>query len=81
MSDPVIRTLLAANVRRLRSERGWTMAVLASRVGARDRQTIAKICRAGVCSIEMLIRLADALGVTTDYLLGRTEQRDGGSNV
>ena len=61
-----------AVVRRVREERGWTQAQLAQRAGV-DQSQVSKIeagSREGA-TFETVGKIADALGVGTDYLRGR----------
>lgn len=63
---------LNENIRTLRMARGLSQVDFAARVG------VTKQCASNwendnvLPSIEMLIKLADFFGVTTDYLLGRS---------
>jgi transcriptional regulator with XRE-family HTH domain len=64
---------LAQRVRHLRRERGWTQKALAARAGV-QHITICRIERSrdtSRVSVKTLMLLADALGVSTDHLLGR----------
>lgn len=72
--------LLAERVRMLRRERNWTMDELVARAGVSyaalsrlERSTPDKISRR--ITIQTLLALANALNVSTDYLLGLTDQR------
>lgn len=66
-------TMFAKRLRQAREERGWSQQQLADRVGI-ARVTIT-MYEAGEREpdFETLTKLAQALGVTTDYLLGRTD--------
>lgn len=66
------KDLIGRRIRAARVGQDWTQAEL-SRVSGIDRCKISNVeyGRKGI-SIPTLIVIADALGVTTDYLLGRT---------
>jgi transcriptional regulator with XRE-family HTH domain len=72
MGKPVSRVVgFAARLRRLRNERGLTQAQLAAAIG-RARVSVGYFeCEETLPSLDTLCRLADALDVTTDELLGR----------
>lgn len=68
---------IGANVRRRRLARGWTQQALADRVGT-SRIYVAQIEGAAKeISLDMLERLARALGVAPGRLLDRAKQRGG----
>lgn len=72
MTDEVTARL-GGRVRRLRNDREWSQAELARRVGVTQGQ-IAKIERGDRSArLSTAARLADALGVGLDDLLGRDE--------
>jgi len=60
-----------------RKERGWTQELL-SKKSAVSRYTIARLESGERVSIQVaaLIRLADALNVSIDTLVGRSEKAD-----
>jgi transcriptional regulator with XRE-family HTH domain len=65
----------ATRLRALRDERGWTQQELA-RLANCARPNIAMLERENCFpSVPLLLGLADAFGVSTDYLLGRTAYR------
>lgn len=67
--------MLGENIRRLRQERGLNQEELGRRVGA-SKQSVSNWENGNIApSIDLLIRLADFFGVSTDYLLGRQSQR------
>ncbi len=67
--------MLGENIRRLRQERGLRQEELGRRVGA-SKQSVSNWENGNIApSIDLLIRLADFFGVSTDYLLGRQNQR------
>lgn len=77
--------MLGENIRRLRQERGLNQEELGRRVGA-SKQSVSNWENGNIApSIDLLIRLADFFGVSTDYLLGRQNQRtldvEGLSNI
>ena len=62
---------LSENIRILRCARGMSQVQLAKALGV-SKQCVSNWENDNVLpSIEMLIKLADLFGVTTDYLLGR----------
>ena len=62
-------------IRELREERGLTQKELAEAIGV-DRTAIAKYeSGASGAKSEMLEKLANYFGVTTDYILGRTNEK------
>jgi transcriptional regulator with XRE-family HTH domain len=69
----VAEETIGQRIRRARQSKGWTQAELGFR--ARLRETT--ICRYELGhqtpNIKNLSRIADALGVSVDYLLGRRE--------
>ena len=79
MDDLTPNAVIAWNVRRLRRERGWTQAELADRIGI-IRELISNYERQRIRpNYEMVIRLAFALEVTTDELLGVKPSKSNGS--
>lgn len=67
--------MLGENIRRLRQERGLRQEELGHRVGA-SKQSVSNWENGNIVpSVDLLLRLADFFGVSTDYLLGREGQR------
>lgn len=67
-NDPLPR-----NLRHLLEERKLSQQAVADALGVK-RQSVAQYCDGSACpSLQRLCSLADFFGVTTDYLLGRTE--------
>jgi len=67
--------MLGENIRRLRQERGMCQEELGRRVGA-SKQSVSNWENGNIMpSIDLLLRLADFFGVSTDYLLGRESFR------
>lgn len=67
--------MLGENIRRLRQERGLCQEDLGRRIGA-SKQSVSNWENGNITpSIDLLLRLADFFGVSTDYLLGRNNQR------
>ena len=65
---------LNENIKRLRSSLGINQVVFAKKLGV-TKQCVSNWENDNVLpSIEMLIKIADTFGVTTDYLLGRSNQ-------
>lgn len=64
-----IRSCVAQNLRRLRLEKGWSQTVLSEHVGM-DRTYVSALERStNAATVDMLARLADALGVEPVALL------------
>lgn len=68
---------LGARIAELRKERGWTQRELAERAGITPTY-VSEIenARAGNVGSSILLEIADALGASLDYLLGRRETRE-----
>ncbi len=67
--------MLGENIRRLRQERGLRQEELGRRIGV-SKQSVSNWENENIApSIDLLVRLADFFGVSTDYLLGRQSQR------
>ncbi len=63
--------MLSAKIQELRLARGWSQITLAKKLQV-SKQAVSNWENDNIQpSIEMLVRLADVFGVTTDYLLGR----------
>lgn len=66
---------LNENIKKLRMERGLNQVEFARKMSV-TKQCVSNWENDNVVpSVEMLMRLADFFSVSTDYLLGRTEQR------
>ena len=62
--------MLSKRIHALRLATGWSQVELASRLGV-AKQTVSNWENDNIQpSIDMLVRLANTFGVTTDYLLG-----------
>ena len=67
--------MLNENIKRLRMARGLNQVEFARVMGV-SKQCVSNWENDNVMpSIEMLIKIADFFGVSTDYLLGRSERR------
>ncbi len=67
--------MLGENIRRLRQERGMGQAELGHKVGA-SKQSVSNWENGNIMpSIDLLVRLADCFGVSTDHILGRDARR------
>lgn len=63
--------MLSTRIRELRLACGWSQIVLAKKLSV-SKQAVSNWENGNIQpSVDMLIHLADAFGVTTDYLLGR----------
>lgn len=68
-----VREILALNLKRLRTEAGLSQEELAHRVGI-DRTYVSSLeRRVYAASIDLVARLAEALGVPPDALLRRAD--------
>lgn len=68
-----IMDILGARIAELRKAQGWSQAKLADEIGA-SREIIGRYERGDAgASIEMAKRIADAFGVSLDYLVGEGE--------
>ena len=62
--------MLGQRINELRTARGWSQVDLAKRLGI-TKQTVSNWENDNILpSIEMLIRLSETFGVSTDYILG-----------
>lgn len=67
--------MLGPNVRRLRLARGMSQEELGRKVGA-SKQSVSNWENGNIMpSVDLLLRLADCFGVSTDLLLGRESRR------
>ena len=65
--------MLRKRICELRTAHGYTQVTLAKKLGV-SKQAVSNWENDNIQpSIEMLVRLADTFGVTSDYLLGREE--------
>jgi transcriptional regulator with XRE-family HTH domain len=64
-----VGSMVAANVRKARGERGWTLDELAARCGVSKGMLVAIEQRRTNPSIQTLTRVADSLGVTLAWLV------------
>lgn len=71
---------MVANLKKLRTERGFSQERLASMIGI-TQQAVYKYENLSVePDIQTLIQLADLFGVSVDYLIGRTDFLVGSEN-
>lgn len=61
-------TTLGERLRRLRAERGWSQAQLATKLGIHQKQVSGYERGIHVPQTELLIRIAETFGVSLDYL-------------
>lgn len=54
--------------------KGWKQREIAEKTGLLQNY-ISKLLHGGNCSLETVIRFADAFNVSTDYVLGRSAER------
>ncbi len=69
MQDEALRKVFGARLKGLRKQKGWAQKELAGRVGIRFQQLNKYESGLNTPPADMLVKLADALGVTVDYLL------------
>ncbi len=62
---------IGQRIRKARQRKGWTQAELGLRTGLRESMICKYELGYHTPSIKHLSRIADALGVSVDYLLGR----------
>lgn len=63
----------AERVRELRTEKGLSRKELANRLGTLQRNISYWELGQRECSFDMLLKIAEVLDVSVDYLLGRTD--------
>ncbi len=71
----------AVRIKQLRKERKMTQSDMAAAFGVGVRQYQNYENGKHYPDVPGLMKIADYFGVTTDYLLGRSERRDGGNTV
>jgi len=69
MQDETLRKAFGARLKDLRKQRSWSQKELAAKVEIRFQQLNKYESGLNIPPAEMLVKLADALGVTVDYLL------------
>ncbi len=68
-NDEGVAVALGERIRELRKERGWSQAELGKRIGS-DSQYVSRYETGRITpSVDALVRLADVLEVSTDYLV------------
>lgn len=65
---------LGKRIRELRQRRGWSQQALAQRVGVQQKQISSYERDVNIPSGEIFIRLANAFGISLDYLAQRVPQ-------
>ena len=65
---------LTTNIKRLRKKHGWSQAVLAEKIGSHLKHINRLETGKYKPSLDVLIKLADALEVSLDYLVSETEE-------
>ena len=76
MASAIDRQVIAAKVREARTAAGLSQAALAEAAHL-SNETISRIERGAYdASLTSMVALADALGVSVDFLLGRSERDD-----
>lgn len=69
MHDETLRKAFGARLKALRKQKNWAQKELAGLVGIRFQQLNKYESGLNIPPAEMLVKLADALGVTVDFLL------------
>lgn len=69
MQDETLRKAFGARLKVLRKQKGWSQKDLAAQVTIRFQQLNKYESGLNIPPAEMLVKLADALAVTVDYLL------------
>jgi len=69
MHDETLRKAFGARLKALRKQKGWAQKELAAQVEIRFQQLNKYESGLNIPPAEMLIKLADALGVSVDFLL------------
>lgn len=67
--------IFAERLKNLRKERRWSSKEMAEYLGVSQRAYLYYESATNYPNIPGLLKLADFFGVTTDYLLGRSEER------
>ena len=76
MASAIEREVIAEKVREARTAAGLSQAALAEAAHL-SNETISRIERGAYdASLQSIVALADALGVSVDFLLGRTERAE-----
>jgi transcriptional regulator with XRE-family HTH domain len=69
MQNDTLRKAFGVRLKGLRKQKNWPQKVLAAQVGIRFQQLNKYESGLNIPPAEMLVKLADALGVTVDFLL------------
>ena len=69
MHDEALRKAFGARLKSLRKQKGWAQKELAAQVEIRFQQLNKYESGLNIPPAEMLVKLADALGVSVDFLL------------
>jgi transcriptional regulator with XRE-family HTH domain len=69
MNDEVLRKAFGARLKTLRKQKNWAQKELAAQVDVRFQQLNKYESGLNIPPAEMLVKLADALGVSVDFLL------------
>lgn len=69
MQDETLRKAFGVRLKGLRKQKNWAQKELAAQVGIRFQQLNKYESGLNIPPAEMLVKLADALGVTVDFLL------------
>ena len=64
------------NLRKLRNERNWSQAKVADKLGISDSQVAHYETEDRLPSLQVVIQASRVFGVTTDYLLGVSTNRE-----
>ena len=80
-SDPKIRRILCQRLLQLRHENNLTQAELSSAIPQPVLSLYENQGSSRSPTLYALVRLANSLNVSTDYLLGRTDDKSGARNL
>ncbi len=69
MQDETLRKVFGARLKGLRKQKNWAQKELAAQVGIRFQQLNKYESGLNIPPAEMLVKLAEALGVSVDFLL------------
>jgi len=76
MSDRNLPIVIGKRIQAARSRLGWTQSDLARALGKHRQHLNPLELGKQLLRVDALIELADVLGVTTDYLLGRSPEEE-----
>lgn len=73
----MVRPIVGERIRSERKQLGLTQRELGAFIGGKNKSFVSRMELKGEhLTVDILDRLADLFGCTTDYLLGRTDKRN-----